>query len=327
VSKATPRKIWRHLLPWVVSAGALFYVFGHIVDWRAIPNASGDANLPLFITITVFDKLVFFVFWGVVQAGVIRRFVEPVPVRDIIEIKGGAELLRAASNVVSDAAFFYGVSQLVVDKLSAFIAVITIPFGAHFFVLLIQASLSMLLLEGSAGDNWGVSTFIVSGWAIVAGIVLSARFGLWERLAQRSGMAALASTMKLRDLAPFVGWFAAFAVFDVFIQWFASRSFGVDIPWREIAARLPILYLAISIPSFGNFGTREIAWSTLFEGHGPREALIAFALWTNAIFAAMHVLIGGLFFGRALSLVRGLRTARREGEEMPEPLLRDAADP
>ena len=40
--------------------------------------------------------------------------------------------------------------------------------------------------------------------------------------------------------------------------------------------------------------------------------LIAFALSTNAIFAVMHVLIGALFFGRALALVRGLRSARRD---------------
>jgi hypothetical protein len=87
-----------------------------------------------------------------------------------------------------------------------------------------------------------------------------------------------------------------------------------------------LLYVAISLPSFGNFGVREIAWSTLFADHGSREALIAFALWTNAIFAVMHALVGSLFVGRALSLWRQLRQARAEGTVVPSPIFRDASD-
>jgi hypothetical protein len=85
--------------------------------------------------------------------------------------------------------------------------------------------------------------------------------------------------------------------------------------------------MAISLPSFANFGTRELAWSTLFADFGSREALIAFALWTNAIFAIMHVLIGVVFFGRAIGLLRDLRRARREGQRVPSPLFHDAIDP
>ena len=91
-------------------------------------------------------------------------------------------------------------------------------------------------------------------------------------------------------------------------------------------ARIPILYLAISIPSLGNFGIREIVWSNLFADFGSGAELIAFALWTNAVFLLMHVGIGVLFVGRAIELTRGVRRARREGDAVPEPLLHEAAD-
>ena len=87
------------------------------------------------------------------------------------------------------------------------------------------------------------------------------------------------------------------------------------------------MYFLISVPSLGNFGTRELAWSNLFEGEATRESLVAFAFATNTVFLAMHVLIGAMFISRAITLTRGLREARRSGDAVPEPLLRDSIDP
>jgi hypothetical protein len=160
----------------------------------------------------------------------------------------------------------------------------------------------------------------------VATSLIAGHFGVWRRLISTLGLGTWVGRVRLREVLPFVAWFVLFAVFDVTIQGLASRSFGVPIPWLALTARLPILYVAISIPSLGNFGTREIAWANLFEGYGEDAALYAFALWTNVIFLVMHALIGALFFSRAITLVRGLRQARQEGEEIRRPLLRDAAD-
>lgn len=320
-------RLGRHLLPWVISAGALAYVFGYAIDWKAIPRATEDANLPLFIAITSFDKLSFFLVWAFVQAAVIRRFIEPVPTREILAIKGAAELLRTGSNVLSDAAFLYGVSRLITAPLAAVLVAISIPFAVHFGVLLVQASLTLPFLEGGLAANLDVAGVAALGWLIVALIGLAARYGFWRRVLSRIDFGVGGRGVSFRQLLPFFGWFGLFAIFDVFIQGSASRAFGVSIDWISLAARLPVLYLAISVPSFGNFGTREIAWSNLFADYGSREALIAFALWTNAIFAALHVIIGVLFFSRAIALVRDLRRARREGESVPQPFFRDAIDP
>jgi hypothetical protein len=40
----------------------------------------------------------------------------------------------------------------------------------------------------------------------------------------------------------------------------------------------------------------------------------------------MHALVGSLFVGRAISLWRQLRQARREGTIVPSPILHDAID-
>ena len=318
--------ILRHLLPWAISGITLVYVFGYAVDWEAIPDASAKANLPVFIAITVFDKLAFFVVWGLLQAEAVRRFVEPVSRHEVLAIKGGSELLRVVNNSLADAGFFYGVSQLVSGRIAAVIAVAGVPFGCHFFVLLLQATLALPLLEGPPEHNRDVWVGVGLGWALACIIMLAVRRGVFRRALQTLGLGAWISTVDVSRLAPFVGWFMLFAVFDVAIQGLASRAFGNAIEWSSLMARIPLLYVAISIPSLGNFGTRELAWSNLFEGSAPSEELVAFALWTNAIFLIMHVVIGTLFVSRAVELARGVRSARAEGSLPPSPILHDSID-
>ena len=95
-----------------------------------------------------------------------------------------------------------------------------------------------------------------------------------------------------------------------------------------LMAGIPVLYLMMMIPSFGNFGTREILWAELFHGYAGEASLYAFALWTNLIFLMMHVLIGVVFLKRAISLFMDLRRNRSEGgESIRQPILRDPLDP
>jgi len=320
------RTLLRRLLPWTISAIALGYVFGYAIDWEAIPEATENANMPLFVMITIADKLLFFLVWGFIQALVIRRFVEPVPIRKVLEVKGGSELVRTLNNSLADAVFIYGVSQLVAGRLAAVVAVAGVPFGVHFGVLLLQATLSLALLQGGVAGNPGVGGVVLFGWSVAVAILVASRLGLWQRLIDRFGLGRWWSRVTLRDLLPFVVMFIGFAAFDVIIQGLAARAFGLEIPWIQLMAKIPVLYLAISIPSLGNFGVREIVWSNLFSDFGTPEELIAFALWTNTIFLLMHVGIGLVFIKRAIELTREVRQARREGNQVPEPFLHEAAD-
>lgn len=310
----------------MISAGALGYVFGFVIDFESIPRATEGANLPLFVFITVVDKLAFFLAWAFIQTKAIRDFMEPVSVRALLSVKGAAELLRTGSNLLSDGAFLFGVSQLVKDKLGTVLAVIIIPFGAHFFVLLCQATLALPFLPGGPADNVDVGLGVGIGWTTVVTCLVGARLGYWRRFLARIGLEPWAGRLTPSKLGPIIGWFAVFTAFDVLVQGLASRAFGVPIPWIELFGRIPILYVAISLPSFGNFGVREIAWSGLFADHGSREALIAFALWTNAIFAVMHALVGSLFVSRAITLWRQLREAQASGTLPRSPILHDATD-
>jgi hypothetical protein len=325
---AAPRTpVWRKLLPWTISAAALAYVFGYATDWDALVRATEGANLPLYFGYTVADKMIFFLWWGFLQAAVLRRFVAPVSTRELIAVRGGAELLRSVNNPVADAGFLYGIMQLTGGRIAAVLAVATIPLSTHFFVLLLQATLSLGFLDGGPLGNRDILIAVSIAWSLLAAALVAMRTGLWERKVASTHFGAWTRNIHFRSMMPFIGWFALLAAFDVMIQGLASRAFGIHIDWWALAGRIPLLYIALSLPSFGNYGTREITWSICFSEFADSDALVAYAFATNTVFLILHVVIGVIFLPRALALIGAIRKARKEGVEVPRPLIHDASDP
>jgi hypothetical protein len=324
----TSRLRWQHILPWIVSAGLLFYVFNVVTDWDRLRAATEQANLPLFLAFTIADRTAFFVVWSLLQAVALRRFVAQVPIHSIVAIRGGSELLRAVSNPLSDGAFFLGLGQLTGGRLEAVLAAALVPTICHFLILALQMTLALPFLPGSFDANRDVFVTVVVTWVIVlvlaSGVRISAKGS--TRIPGARRVRNWLERFPISEIRPFFIGFLALAIFDILIQGLASRAFGVDIPWTALAARIPLLYLALVVPSLGNFGTRELAWAGLFSEFGSRDALIAYAFSVNSVFLILNVLIGIIFLKRALQLVGEVRRARKTGEPAPAPLLRDPSD-
>jgi len=322
------RMRWKHVLPWIVSAGLLFYVFNVATDWGRLRAATEQADLAFFLAFTVADRAAFFIVWALLQAAALRRFVAQVPVRSIIAIRGGSELLRAVSNPLSDGAFFLGLGQLTGGRLEAVLAAALVPTICHFLVLTLQMTLALPFLEGSFDSNRDVFVAVAITWVVILGLAIGVHISATgsTRIPGARRVRNWLERFPLREIRPFFFGFLALTVFDIVIQGLASRAFGVEIAWSALAARIPLLYLALVIPSLGNFGTRELAWAGLFSEFGSRDALIAYAFAVNSVFLILNVLIGILFLKRALELLAEVRKARKTGEPAPAPLLRDPAD-
>jgi hypothetical protein len=315
----------RHVLPWLVSAALLAYVFGWATDWERLEKALAGANVPLFLLAASADRLAFFLIWSWLWAAALQRFAVGVPTSAVVAVRGGSELLRALSNPLSDAAFFLGLVQLAGGRFEAVLAAALVPAVTHFVVMVAQMTVLLPFLDGGSRD---VLAGAVAGWSIVVGAgaaaALSARGVLRWRGAQP--LQAWLERFRFRALWPFWIGFTALAVFDVLIQGLASIAFGVRIGWVELAARVPLVYFSFLVPTLGNFGTRELAWASLFSEFGSRDALVAYAFSINAIFLVLNLLLGILFLPRALELVAALRRARRAGAPLARPALHDPTD-
>lgn len=319
-------KRWQRILPWIVSVSALVYVFGYATDWGRLVEATRQANLPIFLLVVSLDKLVFFFVWAWLQADALNRLVTPVPRREVLAVRAGSELFRAISNPLADAAFLVGISRLTGGRLDAVVTVALVPFVTHLIVLLIQLSVTLPFLPGGMAGNRLVLSAAVVGWSGLGLVMLGLRFAPAGRMPGVARALAWLERIPIRQLMPFLAWFSVLAVFDVAIQGVATRAFGTPIPWVVLAGRIPLLYLALAVPSVGNFGVREFTWAELYSDFGDRDALIAYAFATNAIFLAWNVAIGVFFLRRAIALVTEVRRTRKAGEPVPEPMLHDALD-
>jgi hypothetical protein len=319
---------WRHVLPWIVSIALLVYVFGWATDWKRLEDAMRAADVPLFLLFASADRIAFFLVWTLLQALALRRFVAHVPVRSVVAVRGGSELLRTVSNPLSDAAFFLGLGELAGRRVDAVLASALVPMLCHFLVMLAMMTLALPFLPGGIGANGDVAWTAGVLWAIWIALGIAA-------LLARRGRVRFPGANSIRDwmlrfplakIRPFLLGFVALVLFDVTIQQLGSRAFGVEIPWVVLAARIPILYLWLTVPTLGNFGTRELAWAGLFSEYGDRDTLLAYALGTNAVFLVLNLALGLLFLPRALQLLATVRRARRAGDPIPEPLLHDPTD-
>jgi hypothetical protein len=328
MAQKPPQRPWRSVLPWLVSAALLVYVFGYATDWERLRSATDRANLPLFLFYASADRLAFFLIWTYFSAMALRRFVVQVPVRSVIAIRGGSELARVVSNPLSDAAFFVGMVQLAGGRIDAVVASAFVPVVSHLFIMLVQMTIALPFLPGGIPGNPGVTTAAGILWGIALGVVVLVRLAgsRHVRFAWVRPVREWFERFSPRELFPFVLGFAFLALFDVHIQWLASHAFGIEIGWAAIAARIPLVYLSFAIPTLGNFGTRELTWAALFSDFGSRDALIAYAFAINAIFLVLNALIGVLFLPRALQLIAAVRRAQREGDALPKPILHDPTD-
>jgi hypothetical protein len=326
---AVDRQRWRHILPWAVSAALLAYVFGWATDWKRLYDALLAANVSLFLVFATMDRLAFFAVWTWLQAIALRRFVARVPIRSVFAVRGGSELIRTVSNPASDAAFFLGLAKLTGGRLDAVISAAIVPALIHFLAMLVVMTMALPFVEGGFAENRGTWSTAGILWSVVVALGIAVRVSANRRLPIPgiSGLREWLGRFSLRDLRPFFFGFLGLTIFDIVIQGLASRAFGIPIDWIALAARLPMLYLALSIPTLGNFGTREVAWASLFAEFGERDELLAYALGVNAVFLVINLILGLIFLPRALQLVAAVRQARREGELVPEPLLRDPTEP
>jgi hypothetical protein len=324
-SRGGARRQW---LPWLLSAALLLYVFGWATDWSRLRDALSRADLGLFLALATADRLAFFLVWTLLQAAALRRFVAHVPITSVLAIRGGSELLRAVSNPLSDAAFFLGLVQLCGGKVEGVIAAALVPAICHFLMMGLQMTLALFVLEGGIAGNPDVAIGAGVMWAIVFGVALAVRLSN-TRAVSLPGVRYAREWLErfpFRELRPFFLGFIALTIFDVLIQGFASRAFGVPIAWDALAGRIPLVYFSFLIPTLGNFGTREVAWAALFSEFGPRDALIAYAFSVNMVFLALNVLLGLIFLPRALALLAAVRWVRRGGEPLETP-WRDPTEP
>jgi len=83
-------------------------------------------------------------------------------------------------------------------------------------------------------------------------------------------------------------------------HYFAAHAFGIHVPFAQMIAFLPIIFMIAALPiTVAHLGTTQAAWIFFFSAYAPPERLLAFSLAAHATFTATRALLGLLFIPKA----------------------------
>lgn len=88
--------------------------------------------------------------------------------------------------------------------------------------------------------------------------------------------------------------------FSLCVHYFAAPTFGIHVPFVEMLAFLPIIFMIAALPiTVAHLGTTQAAWIFFFSAYAPPERLLVFSLAAHATFTATRALLGLLFTPKA----------------------------
>jgi hypothetical protein len=83
-------------------------------------------------------------------------------------------------------------------------------------------------------------------------------------------------------------------------HYFAAQAFGIHIPFVQMVAFLPVIFMIASLPlTVAHLGLTQAAWIHFFSAYAAPETLLAFSLAAHATFTVTRAMLGVAFMPRA----------------------------
>ncbi|MFO1463227.1 MAG: lysylphosphatidylglycerol synthase transmembrane domain-containing protein [bacterium] len=315
----------KSLLPWLVAAGLLYYLFRQISP-RQVWASLGYVSLPYFLGFGVLYFLTILFLDNWVLSRVLSRFSAPISFRELLPARCVSYLLSLVNynagqasmalylKRTRDFSFFKTLGCVFFVTVIDLYWVIALAFGGSFLI--------DMQLKGFQLQDW---VRRVAGIALIAlllhlafwrgwfGKILPKRFhfrwGDWLRgkhLFQPFHHATLADYGKIA--------LARLPIHAVIVSsmWFLLRFADASAPFRDIVAAVPVILLVGAVPiTPGGLGTAQIATVELLKNDlslspraaaaiGPAELLLAISLaWM--LLNYLLKFLAGVFYLRGAS--------------------------
>lgn len=313
-------------LSWLITIAIFLLIFRRI-PYQKLIAALGEADYVTFLALMVPNTVFYFCWDTLVLSVVIRWFHGPVRYRDLLPV-------RAASYVV---AFFN--TNLGRGALAAYLSrQLRLP-----FLQICSTIIFLLLTEYTHLVAWATVGIIMVRsevrreliWVSPAVALFWLAFLLYARgsgvRGSRPSRNAVTSAGTLRWLAAPREW-SLFRTFrlaaptrygqiillrapmflvSLCLHYFAARTFGIEIPFRQMLAFLPVIFMLAALPiTVAHLGTTQAAWILFFSDYAPAPRLLAFSLAAHLSFTATRALVGLALLPRAYSDLVGERSFR-----------------
>lgn len=312
--QSATRKFAMRVLPLMVTVLAFALIFSKIPLER-LKVALGEADYVWFLALMIPNTVVYFCWDTLILATAIRWFHGPIGFRMLLPA-------RAVSYVV---AFFN--SNLAHGTLAAYLAQrLSQP-----FLQLGSTILFLVLTEYTHLVAWATIGLIVAGPAVsrellwvppaVAGfwfvflaytrfnvrpwdvVMFARRWRQWPRDTKGFREWSLLRTFRIAPLRRYVQMVllrAPMFFTSLCLHYYAAQAFGMHIPFAQMVAFLPVIFMVASLPvSVAHLGVTQAGWIYFFGAYAAPEKLLAFSLAAHATFTVTRALLGLAFMPKA----------------------------
>jgi hypothetical protein len=277
---------------------AIFALILRFVPFPALAAALHDADYRLFLALMIPNTLFYYAWDTLVLSVVIGWFHGAVPYRDLLPVRAAAYVAGFFNTNLGRGAMAAHLSR----RLHA--PLLEMGSTVIFLVLTENTQLVLWAMLGIVGFRADVTGSLLAVAASVAALWLI--FFLYTKL-------HVTPTWLLRRVLAPRGWsiFRTFRlatamryaqvvllrapmfVVSLCAHYYAARAFGIHIPFAQMLAFLPVIFMVAALPvTVAHLGTTQAAWIFFFSQYAPAPRLLAFSLAAHLVFAATRALIG-----------------------------------
>ncbi|MGH9859824.1 MAG: lysylphosphatidylglycerol synthase domain-containing protein [Candidatus Acidiferrales bacterium] len=313
---------WRRLGPPLVTAAIFYYIFQRIPLARLVA-AFDAADLPRFLALMLPNSVLYFAWDTLVLACAIRWFHGPIRYRDLLPVRAVSYVVSLANTNLARATVAYYLKRQLGDSFLVLAGTVILLTLLEFTHLILWAVAGMVfdfarmradLMKLIAGllAFWMVFLLYVRGgaapWRAVTGRIAQRWPVLRGPQWYRGGRLRVREWKLLRTFvtAPLRRWVqiillrAPMFFTSLVFHWLAVRTFGIEIPFLQMMAFLPVIFMLAALPvTVMHLGTTQAAWIFFFSDYAAPAQLLAYSLASHFTFMFARGALGLLFLPRA----------------------------
>ena len=324
--------VWRKrlatILPWIIAAAMIGYVF-HRVPIEAAWSVARSARLEIFLPLVFGGVLAWFFLESAAYAYLFSRWNTAVSGREARSLRGMSYLLTPIHWNVGKAAVILRLRQTKNIPLLESTSSVMLYQAIDAIVLAGLATAGLTLLASRADELAGVrftTTALILGTVLNLVLLRVSWFRVrwlvwWRNLSIHHAHRRVA----LRDVCVLLGLKGAYHFGFVLVFYYGTRAFGIDLPFALVLASTPIIQAVGALPiTPAGLGTQQAAmlyfYGERFGGNGSEASILAFGFSFPVAMILGRCLVG-LFYLRDLPSVQ---SDSREGEAEPTGRLLEA---
>jgi hypothetical protein len=292
----------------ILAAALTLTIFALIlrrVPFPALAAALHQADYRLFLAWMIPNTLFYFAWDTLVLTVVIRWFHGAVPYRQLLPVRAASYVVGFFNTNLGRGAMAAYLSRRLQAPLLELGSTVIFLVLTEYTQLVIWAMLGIVGFRADiTGELLAVAASVAAFWMI---FFLYTKLHVTPTRLVRRVLAprewSIFRTFRLvtaRKYAQVVLLRAPMFVVSVCAHYYAAQAFGIHIPFGQLLAFLPVIFMVAALPvTVAHLGTTQAAWIFFFSQYAPAPQLLAFSLAAHLVFSSTRALLGILWLPRA----------------------------